>query len=36
MWWTDDDFWLYHVTIESPATTVEPVPLRLTATVASP
>jgi hypothetical protein len=36
MWWTDDDFWLYHVTIESEVVAAGPVPLRLTATVASP
>jgi hypothetical protein len=36
MWWTDDEFWLYHVTIESSAATGAPVPLRLTATVDSP
>jgi hypothetical protein len=36
MWWTDDDFWLYHVTIESPGPATARVPVRLTATVASP
>jgi hypothetical protein len=36
MWWTDEDFWLYHVTVESSVRAAEPVPLRLTATVASP